>query len=171
MVNEAVNPHTIFTAEDRVGFLLDTFAFAKAGQTKTSSLLALIDALRSDHDCQCISSRWTIALAEAGVLVSDFVLNAVASSLTSMRLLWRDHANIVVGLKLLQQVCVEYHAMTITGLSIEHLRSSRGTPRVRCPTRRNAARRSASLNRCRTSCVWRRAQVRESLASQPCIVY
>jgi aminopeptidase 2 len=52
VMREAVKVGSIFAAEDRVGLLLDTLAFAKAGLAKTSGVLALANALRHDRDCK-----------------------------------------------------------------------------------------------------------------------
>jgi hypothetical protein len=51
-MQEAVKVNSIFTAEDRVGLLLDTLAFAKAGLTRTNRLLSLGYALRGERDCE-----------------------------------------------------------------------------------------------------------------------
>jgi hypothetical protein len=51
-MQEAVKPDGIFTAEDRVGLLLDTLAFAKAGSVKTGSVLSLVNSLRAEQNCE-----------------------------------------------------------------------------------------------------------------------
>jgi aminopeptidase 2 len=54
VTREAIKPDGIFTAEDRVGLLLDTLAFAKAGLIKTSSMLWLAKDLRKQRNCKIL---------------------------------------------------------------------------------------------------------------------
>lgn len=52
IAQEAVKKDSVLSLEDRMGLVLDAPALAKAGLTETSSVLALIDTLRNETECE-----------------------------------------------------------------------------------------------------------------------
>lgn len=51
IAEEAAKKDSVFSLDDRIGLVLDAPALSQAGYTKTSSTLALVNALRDETNC------------------------------------------------------------------------------------------------------------------------
>lgn len=49
---EAAKEQSIFSLDDRLGLVHDVFALAKAGLTKASSALTLVDSWKNEKECK-----------------------------------------------------------------------------------------------------------------------
>ena len=56
---EAAKENSLFSLNDRIGLLYDVFALANAGFGKVSAALTLVDELRHEKECRCISINYT----------------------------------------------------------------------------------------------------------------
>jgi aminopeptidase 2 len=114
IAEEAGKPESVFTLDDRMGLIQDSFALAQAGFAKLSSSLTLVNLWKGETECTFWSFIWLCLLLIISVLFShtDMVWRAIVGELSKLASIWWETPEVVEKLDAFRRVsvppCVSY---------------------------------------------------------------
>lgn len=104
LAREAASSDSVFSLNDCIGLVNDAMALAKAGLSKISSAMTLIDHLQNNEDCERRPQQHLcIPITPSGIL-----WNSISNSLTTLVSTWWGNTDIVRDLNLFRQVCFNH---------------------------------------------------------------
>lgn len=124
---EVAKENSVFTLDDRLGLVHDSFALSKAGLSKLSSSLTLIDNLRNEKECEWRAASYIIYL-DIEIPIADLVWAGMAEGLSSLVSIWWEHPEVVAKLDAFRRVSCDNFlyssVLSLPPLSLDLVRPS-----------------------------------------------
>lgn len=105
---EAAKENSVFSLDDRMGLVYDSLALSKAGLSKLSSSLTLIDLWKNEKECQ-YSSQVAVFLIELSIFrCIDLVWGTIGNSIDGLVSTWWEYPEIVDKLNSFRRVSLKH---------------------------------------------------------------